>query len=46
MLLANAQFVINQESTPIDRARRALERRLRAAAPAATASPGRLLHSR
>jgi AcrR family transcriptional regulator len=38
MLLANAQFVINQKSTPIDRARRALERRLMAAAaPAATA---------
>jgi AcrR family transcriptional regulator len=30
MLLANAQFVISRESTPIDRARRALERRLAA----------------
>jgi AcrR family transcriptional regulator len=28
MLLANAQFVISRESTPIDRARRAIERRL------------------
>lgn len=28
MLLANAQFVISRESAPIDRARRALERRL------------------
>jgi AcrR family transcriptional regulator len=28
LLLANAQFVISRESTPIDRARRALERRL------------------
>ena len=36
LLLANAQFVISQESTPIDRARRALERRLTAAAGAAT----------
>ena len=34
LLLANAQFVVSQESTPIDRARRALERRLTAAAPA------------
>ena len=33
LLLANAQFVISQEPTPIDRARRALERRLAAAAP-------------
>ncbi|HEY8773048.1 MAG TPA: TetR/AcrR family transcriptional regulator [Gaiellaceae bacterium] len=33
MLFANAQFVITRESTPIDRARRALERRLAAAAP-------------
>ena len=33
LLLANAQFVSSQESSPIDRARRALERRLRAAAP-------------
>jgi AcrR family transcriptional regulator len=33
LLLANAQFVVSQESTPIDRARRALERRLAAAAP-------------
>ena len=33
LLLANAQFVVSQESTPIDRARRALERRLTAAAP-------------
>jgi len=36
LLLANAQFVSSQESAPIDRARRALERRLAAAAPAAT----------
>ena len=35
LLLANAQFVISRQSTPIDRARRALERRLTAAAPAA-----------
>jgi AcrR family transcriptional regulator len=34
MLLANAQFVVSQESTPIDRGRRALERRLAAAATA------------
>ena len=33
LLLANAQFVSSQESAPIDRARRALERRLEAAAP-------------
>jgi AcrR family transcriptional regulator len=31
LLLANAQFVISRQSTPIDRARRALERRLAAA---------------
>ena len=36
LLLANAQFVAGQEQTPIDRARRALEQRLAAAAPAAT----------
>jgi AcrR family transcriptional regulator len=35
LLLANAQFVVSQERTPIDRARRALERRLEGAAPAA-----------
>jgi AcrR family transcriptional regulator len=34
LILANAEFVISRESTPIDRARRALERRLTAAAPA------------
>jgi AcrR family transcriptional regulator len=34
LLMANAQFVVSQESTPIDRARRVLERRLAAAAPA------------
>ena len=34
LLLANAQFVISRESAPIERARRALERRLTAAAPA------------
>jgi len=34
LLLANAQFVVSQESTPIDRARRAVERRLAQAAPA------------
>jgi AcrR family transcriptional regulator len=32
LLLANAIFVVRQESTPIDQARRALERRLAAAA--------------
>jgi AcrR family transcriptional regulator len=37
LLLANAQFVASQESTPIDRARRALERRLGAAGPGAVA---------
>ena len=37
LLLANAQFVASQESTPIDRARRALERRLRTAAPGTVA---------
>jgi len=31
LLLANAQFVASQESAPIERARRALERRLAAA---------------
>ena len=36
LLLANAQFVASQESTPIERARRALEHRLAAAAPAST----------
>ena len=36
LLLANAQFVISRESTPIDRARRALQRRLTAAAAAET----------
>jgi AcrR family transcriptional regulator len=35
LLLANAQFVNSQEPTPIDRARRALESRLTAAAPVA-----------
>jgi AcrR family transcriptional regulator len=33
MLLANAQFVVARESTPLDRARSALERRLAAATP-------------
>jgi AcrR family transcriptional regulator len=33
LLLANAQFVVTQDSMPIDRARRAVERRLVAAAP-------------
>jgi len=32
LLFANAQFVVSQEPTPIDRARRALKRRLAAAA--------------
>ena len=32
LVLANAMFVIRRESTPIDRARRAIERRLAAAA--------------
>ena len=36
LLLANAQFVISQESAPIERARRAIERRLTAAAPASS----------
>ncbi len=35
LLLANAHFVVSQESAPIDRARRAIERRLTAAAPGA-----------
>ena len=35
LLLANAQFVVSQEPTPIDRARRAVERRLAAATDAA-----------
>lgn len=35
LLLANARFVISQESTPINLARAALERRIRAAAPTA-----------
>ena len=35
LLLANAQYVISRESTPFDRARRALEQRLAVAAPAA-----------
>jgi AcrR family transcriptional regulator len=34
LLLANAQFVVSWESTPIDRARVALKRRLAATAPA------------
>jgi len=36
LLLANAQFVIYQEATPIHCARRALQRRLEAAVPART----------
>ena len=36
LLLANAQFVVSRESTPIDRARRAVERRLDRAAVATT----------
>jgi AcrR family transcriptional regulator len=36
LLLANTQFVVSQEPTPIDYARRALQRRLAAAAPART----------
>jgi AcrR family transcriptional regulator len=35
LLLANAQFVISRQPTPFDRARRALARRLAAAAPSA-----------
>ena len=38
LLLANAQFVVRQDSVPIARARRALERRLAAAAPPARSS--------
>lgn len=34
LLLANAQFVVSGESTPIERGRRAVDRRLAAAAPA------------
>ena len=37
LLLANAQFVAGRTSTPIDRARRALQRRLAQAAPSAHA---------
>jgi AcrR family transcriptional regulator len=33
LLLANAQFIVSQEPTPINRARRAFERRLTTAAP-------------
>ena len=33
--LANAQFALSQESAPIDRARGAVEDRIKAAAPAA-----------
>ena len=33
--LANAQFAVSQQSAPIDRARRALDRRLTAAATSA-----------
>ena len=33
LILANAQFVLGRDSTPIDRARRAVDRRLAAAAP-------------
>jgi AcrR family transcriptional regulator len=40
LLLANLQFVSAQESTPIDRARRALDRRLAAAAPDRRRSAG------
>jgi AcrR family transcriptional regulator len=36
LLMANAQFVASQSSTPIGRARRAVERRLAAAAPSNT----------
>ena len=39
LLLANAQFVISRDSTPLDRARRALERRLEAAAVAVAVTP-------
>jgi hypothetical protein len=35
MSLANAQFAVSQESAPIDRARRALEGRITAAATVA-----------
>jgi hypothetical protein len=44
LLLANAQFVVSQEPTPIDRARRALHRRLAAAAARTTSSAGRAGH--
>ena len=35
LLLANAQFIVSQEATPINRARRAIERQLATAAPRA-----------
>jgi hypothetical protein len=35
VLCANTYFVITQERTPLDRARRAIDRRLALAAPAA-----------
>jgi hypothetical protein len=35
MLIGNLLFVASQESTPIEQARRAVERRLEAAAPSA-----------
>jgi hypothetical protein len=37
-LLANAAFVIAGEPTPLDRARRAIDRRLAEAAPAGVAA--------
>lgn len=39
LLLANAQFVVDQEPTPLLRARRAVQRRLAAAAPTRPSSP-------
>jgi hypothetical protein len=35
LLLANALFVVSQEATPMDRARRALHSRLQSSAPGA-----------
>ncbi len=40
LFLANSQFAVRQDSAPIDRARRALETRIRAAATSAWDSDG------
>ena len=41
LLLANAQFVITQDPTPMQRGRRAIERRLAEAAPRGATPPSR-----